>query len=939
MSDSNQSVLRVNPAAKTLYFQSNCLTGCKEAFDGITVKFLEKNATFHLGVLALVLREYKDGKRPAFVRLIQLNEKILLFAKTGLLTKGSEIMGPYSTIKTRWYEGRGLDLQTNASWYEISVGGIIKDEVSHLIVDVFRSLARVGGTPNTRTFRMILNLEKCGACLKIETPGLDSLLGRLAGIKRSRTDQGDGNKQAESKNTTFDVDLYRKNLKADLEDQVAYYSHGTLEMKKIYRIRFKKNGTSSCQGEDRHDTVSIEDLLKATEDRVLIIAGKPGAGKTTALRYLAWNACADRNILPIYIQCTPDLFSAVANKFKEHSGGNVDQDVVQAEIERNRCLFFLDGYDDLNETDQKIFQARFEDEYRYLLKTCRFVISTRDTVIPELRNQTVFTTCEPDSAEDCLRSNGMASRLATQIVGNLKKMKADGIMSTPMFIWFVVLILKKDKSQEIPNVPGALIKKVVEIYFLEEMFRKRRMTDFKLFKGDKRHVIGGLGLLAYKMIKKQTSFDGKQVITIFREYFRGQKYPQEMANRLFNGTTHQHFLEENPDGMFKFWHDIFRDYFAARHIERQWANNEKECTARELMERFGWDAPFQLLCGFASQEIQEECVKVAVTDVNVSLGIRLFRSASGVDREGKICDYILKQLSPLCSDGDENAAVAAYWLCMMQSRKAASVLLQVLDAAIDRAGKFGTPYLGRQVNCVRFMLDRAERIPKEYPERKNIEAREMNLREIKKRLRRQWEDDSSWKRPRRILKEERCQDYSHRDSAFGGLAVEKTHYYGYIPDNEVLAQAMVIMGRTICRWKNIAAKYPIKMEHPRKITEVLYDRDTPSGTSDVEDVEAIDIKARLMRAENILKKNSLNGISNAMSELGWIIHLFASNVPETETREMLKELIQCGRACRTQMAKIWMITGALHVQQACKRRFLGTVPSIFDVEALDFCAL
>lgn len=939
MSDLNQSVLRVDPAAKTLYFQSNCLAGGKEAFDGITVKFLEKNAVFHLGVLALVLREYRDEEKPAFVRLIQLNDKILLLAKAGLLINGSEIMGPYATIKTRWYEGRGLDLQTNASWYEVSVGGITKDEAPHLIVDVFRSLVRVGGTPNTRTFRMMLNLEKCGARLKIETPGLDSLLRRLSKIKKSRTDQSDGKRQEEGKNTAFNVDLYRKNLKADLEDQVAYYSHGTLEMKNIYRIRFEKKDPRSCQRENRNDTVSLENLLKATEDRVLTIAGKPGAGKTTALRYLAWNACADRNILPIYIQCTPDLFSAVANKFKEHFNGNVDQDVVQGEIERNRCLFFLDGYDDMNETDQKIFQARFEDEYRYLLKTCRFVISTRNTVIPELRNQTVFTTCEPDSAEDCLQSNGIAPMLAKQIVDNLKIMKADEIVSTPMFIWFVVLMLKKDKIHNIPNVPGALIKKVVEIYFLEEMFRKRRMTDFKLFKGDKCHVIGGLGLLAYKMIEKQTHFDGEQVVTIFREYFRGQKYPLEMANRLFDGMTHQHFLEENPDGMFKFWHDVFRDYFAARHIEKQWANNETECAARELMERFRWDIPLQLLCGFASQEIQEECVKVAVTDANVSLGIKLFRSASGVDKEGVICDYILKQLSPLCSDGDENAAMAAYWLCMMQSQRAASILLQVLDAAIDRAGKFSSPYLSRQVDCIRFMLNLAERMPKEYPERKNIETRKVNLREIEKRLRRQWESDSSWKRPRRILKQDRCMDYSHRDGAFGGLTVEKSHYYGYIPDNEVLSQAIIIMSQTICRWKNIAAKYPIIIGHPKRITEILCDRDMSSGTSDVEPVEDIDIKAHLMRAEDLLKKNSLHGISNVMSKLGWIIHVFASNVPETETREMLEELMKCGRACSTQMAKIWMISAALRVQQACKRRFIGTVSSFFDAEALDFCAL
>ncbi len=73
--------------------------------------------------------------------------------------------------------------------------------------------------------------------------------------------------------------------------------------------------------------------------------------------------------------------------------------------------------------------------------------------------------------------------------------------------------------------------------------------------------------MAFRIVSDVKLFTRKQVVRIYTKYYRDAECadPGGMARKLFEATQYQSFLDETPDGRYRFWHEIFRDYFALRH--------------------------------------------------------------------------------------------------------------------------------------------------------------------------------------------------------------------------------------------------------------------------------------------------------------------------------------------------------------------------------------
>jgi hypothetical protein len=142
-----------------------------------------------------------------------------------------------------------------------------------------------------------------------------------------------------------------------------------------------------CHGfkeNERMDSKSIEaeDLLNEPE-KVSVVLGEPGMGKTTMLYYLAWKESKSENgLLPIFIKLSE--LSENKNSMEENLitavnqiiPGEATKKVVLEAINKNNTLILLDGLDELSKDSYANVKDRIEN---FLLRhsDTRVIITSR----------------------------------------------------------------------------------------------------------------------------------------------------------------------------------------------------------------------------------------------------------------------------------------------------------------------------------------------------------------------------------------------------------------------------------------------------------------------------------------------------------------------------------------------------------------------------------
>jgi len=128
---------------------------------------------------------------------------------------------------------------------------------------------------------------------------------------------------------------------------------------------------------------TAEDLITLGIQRTLVL-GRPGTGKTTLLKYLAFRACSDSSSLfPVLIRIA-DLMStndSLITFVTQHIKGLVGKrigDIISSwdNYCRSGTLLLLDGLDEIKEVDQTEFLKRLSS-FRTEHPDCRLVIASR----------------------------------------------------------------------------------------------------------------------------------------------------------------------------------------------------------------------------------------------------------------------------------------------------------------------------------------------------------------------------------------------------------------------------------------------------------------------------------------------------------------------------------------------------------------------------------
>ncbi len=338
-------------------------------------------------------------------------------------------------------------------------------------------------------------------------------------------------------------------------------------------------------------------LGKVTQERIpgleavqkyhkLIILGKPGAGKTTFLKYLAiqcdrGNFAADR--LPIFVTLKdfaeapdqPSLLEYILGYYAPLVAQDGQRQAIQQIIQYGRALILLDGLDEVRQEDSdrvlKEIRNLSQHHNNHFVMTCRLAAweytfeKFTEVEIADFDEQQIAifakkwfkNTTNSQSFINCLEQNQRIYEMAT----------------SPILL--TLLCLAFTESGGFPNNRSELYKEGVDA-LLKKWDAKRgiqRDSIYKHLSHQRKQDL--LSYIAFQTFQHQEYFFKQSLVEQFITHYINQLPDNNLdpevseldSEAILHSIEAQHgLLVERARGIYSFSHLTFQEYFTAREL-------------------------------------------------------------------------------------------------------------------------------------------------------------------------------------------------------------------------------------------------------------------------------------------------------------------------------------------------------------------------------------
>lgn len=336
------------------------------------------------------------------------------------------------------------------------------------------------------------------------------------------------------------------------------------------------------------DRLSALEVARSGDN--LFILGKPGAGKTTFLKYLAILACkGEINKTPIFISLKEwsdsslSIEKFIAKQF-ELCGFPKSEPFVKALLSKGNALVLLDGLDEVNEDGGKRTQSIREVVHLSLeYRKCQFCLTCRtaatDYSFERFKYLEVADFTETQQLNFIKQWYGSKQGQLDRFQAGWNEVSNAGIRDlgkTPLLI--TLLCLAFDETLQFPT-------RQVDLY--------REAIDALLRKWDSSRLIGRDGfyknlsfsrrehlleyIAAHFYFNSQTVFPRRKVESYILTFLNGlpdkEKSEDTDANTVLRQIEAQHgLLIERAKDIFSFSHLTIQEYFTASYIVQSYDN-------------------------------------------------------------------------------------------------------------------------------------------------------------------------------------------------------------------------------------------------------------------------------------------------------------------------------------------------------------------------------
>jgi hypothetical protein len=422
-------------------------------------------------------------------------------------------------------------------------------------------------------------------------------------------------------------EMRRFNLQENWNDYRFVELEGEVEFEG--RVRFL--GISSLPVVNRSQVRRERSLSRALEksgERLILLEGDPGSGKSIALRHLAQQLARKatksrdlKSVVPVYINLREFRKSTIPSGVKEArqpTSGELrtlilqtlnranDRDIdefLENEFDRGMregtWLFLFDSFDEIpdvlssTETDTVVTSyAEAINDFLHGMNQCRGIVASREYRGPRRLSWTRFRVLPLSYARRAalIRQSGLGTEKASTLIGNLALTTSSfgGMIENPLFLGLVCDYMRDQTSDVVPEHSHA----VFENYVLKRFSRDENRLR-KRFNKSPDEVRAAAENLAFAITAQPqiglspTREDLKHVVDEL-----GLPFGDDWDNLL----DALEFLKlarsdrrEGADGMktFAFSHRRFQEYFATCVVLRE----PQRVSPKQLLTAAQWREP------------------------------------------------------------------------------------------------------------------------------------------------------------------------------------------------------------------------------------------------------------------------------------------------------------------------------------------------------------
>ncbi|MDB9346526.1 NACHT C-terminal helical domain 2-containing protein [Nodularia spumigena] len=344
-------------------------------------------------------------------------------------------------------------------------------------------------------------------------------------------------------------------------------------------------------------------LGRVTEERVpgesavtkykkLIVLGKPGAGKTTFLKYLALQCNKGLfmpNFVPIFINLkyfaespnSPALLEYMGQIFAE-CGVNFEQ--IQELFVHKSVLVLLDGLDEVKNEHYERTLNEIRNLSRiyydnYFIITCRIAAKEYSYDVLDKFAEVELADFNEEQIKtfisQWLESQNKSLISTKDFIKSLKKNdRLSQLVVTPLLLTLICLVF--DEKCNFPNNRCELYTEGIEI-LLNKWDAKRGIQREQVYQElSLQRKKDLLSYIAFKTFKEKEFFFSKKEAKLYiKEYIQNlssnaDREPEELqldSEAILHAIEAQHgILVERAKGIYSFSHLTFHEYFVAREI-------------------------------------------------------------------------------------------------------------------------------------------------------------------------------------------------------------------------------------------------------------------------------------------------------------------------------------------------------------------------------------
>ncbi len=353
----------------------------------------------------------------------------------------------------------------------------------------------------------------------------------------------------------------------------------------------------------------------------LIVLGKPGAGKTTFLKYIAIQSSTGQlqaHLVPIFItlkdfaemEQQPSLLEYITEQFLTY--GITDAKVTQQLLIQGKMLILLDGLDEVKEIDSQRVVTSFSNFLNQFyannfILTCR--IAAKEYTFEEFTEVEIADFDESDIAS--FAKKWFAAKDPNKSHLFIQKLKANKsireLANNPLLLTLLCLVF--EELADFPYNISELYKEGVDI-LLKKWDVKRNIEREQVYKKlsvqYKADLLSQIALVTFE--RGEYFFRQKEIEQHIADYICHlpgvdtdiTSLQLESAAVLKSIESQHGLLVERAQGIYSFSHLTFQEYFTAREIVAISNPQAFETALKRLVDRITdqrWREVFLLTAG------------------------------------------------------------------------------------------------------------------------------------------------------------------------------------------------------------------------------------------------------------------------------------------------------------------------------------------------------